>query len=208
VWRASALRQLLPLPEPDLRIGADHFLQPTMAMLATSCRWNDRALYRLHGTNDRLRTELDLPHLRQLLQRSRAMHAHVVPFARANGMASYPADFADTEDIILLAVRMTSLRLEPGAHPVPDRGLIGVMRLGVAASLTRPDVTLIPRIANALWFGAMLVLPRRVAARLARTLFYPASRGRWEAVVRVVTASRLRLGARRRREDPEHVGVA
>jgi glycosyltransferase involved in cell wall biosynthesis len=192
-FRADVLRGLFPLPEPVLRNGVDYYLQPSVAMLGEIVSLDEvGGLYRQHGANDALRTELDLDNIRSFVVRARDVHPHIVRVAARSGLVGYPSDVRELLDVIILSERMISRKLEPGRHPIAGDPVHRIARLGVVSALTRPDVDLRIRVLHAAWFVAMLVAPRRIAAEMAPKLLYPATRGRWSVMLRRLRGSRLR----------------
>jgi glycosyltransferase involved in cell wall biosynthesis len=192
-FSAAVLRSLFPLPEPVLRNGVDYYLQPSVAMLGEIVSLDEvGGLYRQHGSNDALRTELDLDNIRSFVIRARDVHPHIARVAGRSGLSGYPTDVRDLLDVIILSERMISRKLEPADHPIADDPVHRIARLGVISALTRPDVQLRIRALHAAWFVAMLVAPRRLAAEMAPKLLYPATRGRWGLMLRRVRTRRRR----------------
>jgi len=166
---AWVLRQLLPMPETAHVIAADGYLVRAAALLGPVVGLASvGGQYREHGRNRYRRTgPLDIERLQRRLVTAAHSWDHVRErVASMTGRDGLPAP-GDLLDVGLLAHRLASRKLAPGAHPCPDDTLPGLTRTGIEASLRDPTRHPLRRLASAAWFPAVAASPRRVVHVLA-----------------------------------------
>jgi hypothetical protein len=170
--------RVYPLPEPELRRGADTYLVRAAALLGPVVSHDvPIADYRSHGRNDSNQRFLDVDYLHEALRRQVAVGALLQAFAARNGL-QVPIDPLEARDAIMLSQRLASLRARPGEHPFPQDTRLRLARAGIGAALRRSDIGPVPRAVHALWFVVVAVSGRRLAVRVATLLLFPLSRPR------------------------------
>jgi glycosyltransferase involved in cell wall biosynthesis len=166
--RASALREILPMPEDVYRISADGYLNYLGPVLGPATSLEDvGALYRVHGKNNYRQegaNRVNLVRLRDGLRRTERNYAEQRRLFEARYSVRLPE--AALRNPEFLKDRMISVKLDPAGHPFDDRALPLTLR-GVRAFLAYPTS---PRakLLYALWFLAMLLVPRAWAEPLAK----------------------------------------
>jgi glycosyltransferase involved in cell wall biosynthesis len=176
-FSASALRRFMPMPDAHHCGAADYY----MVRAATLCG-PIRSLdlvgghYRTHDANKFLRHSVDLEQTRFQIQLIEDTHRYLKAFAASIAFNPFPATASDAWDLPFYALRMTSLRLDPAAHPIPADRLLSLGWRGTAVALRQTQRSAAYRLAAAAWFTAMIVLPRSAARLLAEWFFYPARR--------------------------------
>jgi hypothetical protein len=174
-FRASVLRELLPMPEAPYRGSADYYLSNLTALHGrVEVLGVAGADYRIHGRNADYRRELDLDRVRTILTRTRVTHRELAAEAARLGLDGLPDDPLAVRSVTFLANRLVSRRLEPDLHVfAPDRPL-RLVAGGVVAAGRRGDLPAARRCAYAAWFAATALAPRPLARRLAaRALVAP-----------------------------------
>ncbi len=170
-FRASALRRVLPIPEPSFRICADWYLVHLTALLGTVASLEEvGASYRVHGANnyEQQAPRLDLDHVRQTIGLTEATVAELERLADEEGLARpHPV-----LSLWALAHRLISLRLDPARHPVGGDSRAGIVRLATVAARRRFDVAAAKKLAFVAWFGLTAMAPRRFVPQLAALFLY------------------------------------
>ena len=166
-FAASALRQVLPMPDAEYRISADAYLAAVVP-LCGPVRSLDAVLgsYRIHGRSSFTSCAVDDAYFRGQIARAVDNHRHAVRVARTRGVA-LPADERTPRDAAFLGFRMASLLLAQAEHPYADDTRRRLAREGVVAALANPELGWPNRLRRAAWFAACGLLPAARAARLA-----------------------------------------
>jgi len=176
-FRASAVRQILPIPENAYPVtGADWYLVHLTALLGRVASLEGiGASYRVHGANsyELSGAEIDLRHLRQAVEFADATSTELLALAAELGLP-HPSRILSLAD---LANRMTSLRLDPGSHPLASDRRLGLLRDAASACRRRDNASVAMKCFFVAWFAAMTFVPRRLASHLA-VLFMFSSRRR------------------------------
>jgi glycosyltransferase involved in cell wall biosynthesis len=175
-FRADAVQRILPIPESDYpRWGADWYLVHLTALLGTVAALDEVcADYRIHGGNayEPQDVRLDLERVRAAITYARATSAALGRLADELGL--------DRPDRILsladLANRLTSLKLERAAHPVPDDRASRLVVDAVRAAGRRFDVSLPMKTLFVVWFAALAASPPALAPYLAELFLFPQRR--------------------------------
>jgi len=119
-FAASALEQVLPMPESDFRSCPDYYLVRVNALTGPIVSLDEvGAYYRLHGSNRGAGSllgygpsVLNLDQLRRQIELTCRTHAHLKEFVASRGFQGYPDEAADLFDVVFLAQRMISLKLD------------------------------------------------------------------------------------------------
>jgi GT2 family glycosyltransferase len=189
----KTLERIFPLPEAELRTGADAFLVRAAALVGPVVSTDEIAAdYRSHGQNDSNVDELDLAYLRTAMARQVACGTLLRQFATVHGLAA-TVEPLEALDPIFLTQRLASLRADPRGHPFPKDTRRSLLSGGLRAARRRTDVTAAARALHAMWFVATALLPQRAAIMLATWLMFPISRGRAGGLISVVLSSPARL---------------
>lgn len=176
-FRARALREMMPVPEEDYRIGADWYLVHVGALLGTVRSLEEiGALYRMHGANnyEPQRAELDLDHLRRTILLAHATSRELLRMAERLDLP-HPRRILSLAD---LANRMISLKLDRAAHPIKTDSALGLLADARRAARRREDAPVTMKLLFMGWFVAMAVAPRPAARRMAVLFLFPESRKR------------------------------
>lgn len=192
-----ALRELLPMPEPDYRIAADAYLQHLPALLGPVVSINDvGALRRVHGANaheQATHEALDVARVRTSIRAARVTSAHLQLLAVRLG---YDRGERPPLSVSYSAQRLISLRLEPAEHPVAGDRRLPLVLGGLRAAAGRFDVKPPLRVMFALWFLAVAVAPRAVVRTLAEWLLFPERRGAVNGLLSALHRGYGRIGQR------------
>ncbi|MEM7339652.1 MAG: glycosyltransferase [Actinomycetota bacterium] len=167
-FRASVLRELLPMPTEAYRISADHYLS-NLSALHGPVLAIDRGLasYRIHGDNADHRDGFDMDRGRDILRRTQVTHHHLIERGRAMGLAM-PESPDGFRSLSQAALRLASVRTGPTAqHPIEGDGRWPALRAGLAAAGARADMSAPRRMAAAAWIMALALVPRPVVPRVA-----------------------------------------
>lgn len=174
-----ALDRVLPMPAEDYRISADAYLAGVIP-LCGPVRSIDHigGSYRIHGSSNFTDAAVDETYFRTQIDRQVTTHDHAVRIASQLGV-KLPDDVRAPRDVAFLGFRLSSLVLDPDAHPYPDEGRAGLAVEGVAAALGNPELGWPTRLRRAAWFVGAGLLPRGLAERVvARAPDTPAARAR------------------------------
>lgn len=175
-FRRSTLEQTFPLPEQELRQGADFFMLRGAALLAPVSAVDEAAVdYRSHGSNDSNLDELDLVGVRRALHRQ-MLYASALRSLNDRIGGAPILDPLQALDPLFLTQRLVSTRLEPAAHPFPHDGRLRLMVAGIRAVSRRHDIGALGRLMHAVWFVAVALGPVGLAHLLATRLMLPLSR--------------------------------
>jgi Glycosyl transferase family 2 len=174
-FRASALRQIMPIPEQSFRTCADWYLVHLMALAGPIVSLDAVAgSYRMHGENnyEPQAAELDLDHLRETIGFADAVSPLLLERAARLGLPR-PGRILSIAD---LANRMISLRLEPERHPHPADRAGRLLLDAIGAGRRRDNASIAMKLIFVAWFAAMALAPRRAGRRLAIWFLYPDQR--------------------------------
>jgi hypothetical protein len=174
---AAVLREIMPMPELDYRIGADSYLQHLTALLGPVVSLDVVGVHRrVHGENayEQLATaSLDLEHIHETIREARVTLVQLEGLATRLGLHRPLGPILSVSD---LACRLISLRLDRKRHPVPGDDRVRVALAGARAALRRFDVRPPMRVVFCAWFLATAVAPRRSALWLGHLFLFPEKR--------------------------------
>lgn len=169
------LQQVLPMP--TLRYSADYYLSRASALCAPVTSLGGIAgYYRFHGANSLNASVIDLDKLRARIVRIGEIHKYLRDFALSTGNLDYPAEPQKVRDVMFLAERMTSLKLAPREHPIPEDTRLSLLRRGCSAALARVDVAPSTKLVFVAWFIAMFFAPVFWSRWLVSQLFFAHTR--------------------------------
>jgi hypothetical protein len=184
---AGVLRQIMPIPEPEYRAGADTYLAHIAPLFGPVISLDEiGAYYRVHGTNGYEVTSLNMDRIRRNITHACQTHAYIQRFANHLSIPSRRGRSQGILAVSFIASRMTSLKLAPARHPMQNDRLWRLFVLGQIAAFRRFDVPLQMRLVFACWFLAMVCAPRRLAWWLAEQFFFPEARGAFGKVLGVL----------------------
>lgn len=185
-FAARVLRQILPAPEDAYRVCADYYLSNLPPLFGRILSLDEvGGYYRVHGANNHHRDDFNIEQSRQIITRSCHTHRHIKTAAEALGMAG-PEEVLS---VTFLAHRLLSLKMEPHCHPLQDDKLLSLAIRGVRASRGRYDLPWYARSLYGAWFISVLFAPRPMVSWLARKIFYPETRGKFEQLTRLLQKS-------------------
>lgn len=168
-YRRDALARILPMPEAGYRISADAYVNELIPFCGPIRRAaNPLAEYRIHGASNYRAKGIDAAFFRRKLDQIEQGHRNLVRLGPVLGVDP-PDDPGAALDAAYLGFRLSSLVLDPGAHPHAEDRRVGLAVRGIEASLTNPSFPWWHRPKRALWFAAMALAPHELAATLART---------------------------------------
>lgn len=171
------LRQIFPMPESAFHLCADYYLLRANALCAPIVSVDEvHACYRFHGSNHFHDVAINVEQTRQRIMLTRDAHVYVRGFAESLAVDGYARELNDLRDLVFLAQRMVSLKLDARQHPIREDRLFSLFWRGVIAALSRSNASLGMRFLYLLWFAAMLAVPRPLARSLAEKFFHPESR--------------------------------
>jgi CTP:molybdopterin cytidylyltransferase MocA len=173
----AVVARILPMPEPQFRIGADFYLQHLTALLGMVVSLDVVGAYRrLHGGNafeQAASADLDLGHIHEAIRMSGVTCVQLELLAQQLGLPIPSGKVLSVSD---LGHRLVSLRLDPGRHPVAGDTRLGLAVSGARAARRRFDVNPLLRVGFVTWFGATALAPRALALRLGRWMLFPEQR--------------------------------
>lgn len=168
-YDAAALREVLPIPEPEYRGSCDSYLSELVPYLGLVVNIDLIGVgYRFHDSNDYFGTQVDAAWARTKMARLVNNHHRAVEITARLGLTVPPADPLEILDVALLGFRMASIRLDPAGHPFADDRPRRLATAGVRASLTNPMLTRRDRIIRPIWFLLTGFLPGRAATAVVR----------------------------------------
>jgi hypothetical protein len=167
------LGEIMPMPEPEYRIGADSYLQHLTALLGPVVSMDSPGSYRrVHAANAFQHQEgapLDLERVGATIRKARVTARHLEGLALRLGLPRPRAGSVSDIAHQLIAARLA-------ASPAGERGRGRLAIAGVVAALRRYVVRPPMRAVFCAWFVAMALAPRRFAALLAEWFVYPERR--------------------------------
>jgi hypothetical protein len=181
---ATILRQVMPIPEPDYRAGADTYLAHVTPLFGPVISLSDiGAYYRVHGANGYEVTSLNMDRIRRNITHARQTHTYIQRFADQLNLPTRRGRANDILAVSFVANRMTSLKLAAAQHPIRNDRLCRLSVLGMKAAFRRFDVPMMMKLVFAGWFLAMLLAPRPLAWWLAEQFFFPEARGAFGSIL-------------------------
>jgi hypothetical protein len=185
-FAAWALARVLPMPEEDYRLQADHYLLNLVPLLgAVEVLDGTGGCYRVHGENawsvldlDACRPALLLERVRALMGTAQTTHGHMKELAQSLGLESFPDPAREDRSLVLLSHRLISLKLDRELHPFPADRLARLGLRGATEAARRSSLPIGIRILHIGWFLAIPVAPPRLASWLAEQMLHSERRGR------------------------------
>jgi glycosyltransferase involved in cell wall biosynthesis len=190
-FSATYLRQIMPMPEAEYRIVADEYINNLIPVLSTVVSLHQvGALYRVHGNNHFCRPIAGMEDPERL-RRNLRINIETRDRQRKLFNDRYGTHHQEIGiwEIAYLKTRLTSLKLDPVNHPLPDR-LLPLCIQGCIAALISPHMRLRGRILFIVWFLGMFIIPTHQAKSFTETLLYPEAREKLKRVI----LDRLRPG--------------
>ena len=179
-YARAALTRLMPLDEAIWSLAADKplaLLTLFFGDVVTLCAPLGR--YRIHAANSYRRmiargirdandSALKGRYVEWLQRRLSAVY--LVPeticrVAAAKGIELDPRVLGSTSREVKL--RVASIRLNPKTHPIAGDTRLGLLVMGIRASLREPDMSLRVRASQIAWFVLMAVAPMAIVSRIA-----------------------------------------
>ncbi len=171
---ATFLAQVMPIPESDYRISADHYLSNLSAVYGTVLGVEEHlGHYRVHGSNEDHRARFDLDRVRSILVRTEATRGHLIDHGRLVGLDDMPQTTDGFRSLTTSAMRLASKRLGasvgigPDPHPFPDDRRFALLAKAVTAARNRSDLTAARRLQAVAWVLALGLAPRFLVRRIA-----------------------------------------
>src|SRR5215467_1639407 len=173
------LRQILPMPEPAFRLCADYYLLRANALCAPIVSLDEvGGYYRFHGSNNFHDIAINLDQTRRRVALTLDAHVYLKRFADSLVVDGYAREVTGVRDVVFLAQRLVSLKLDARQHPIKEDKLLSLCWHGAIAALNRSNAGLSMRLLYLLWFWAMLPAPKPLARALAGIFFHPETRGK------------------------------
>jgi glycosyltransferase involved in cell wall biosynthesis len=178
-FSAKILKEILPIPEQDFRIMADFYLSHLTPLLGLVIFLSEiGAYYRLHESNNfaRRTRNVDLAQIRAYILYAHKTCTYIYQIADKLKLEQRPDHVRELFSVSILSKRLTSLKLDPGRHPIEDDTTWRLFQAGVTASWRRFDVSWLMKLLYILWFTVMLPAPKPVAYWLASVFSFPERR--------------------------------
>jgi hypothetical protein len=182
-FRANALRQLMPVPEPEFAECPDWYLVHLTPLLGRVVSLHDVAAeYRVHGKNryEPQSPTLDLAHIRRTIEYAAATKFALERLAarlQREGSSEVGRSVSD------IANRLVSLKLAPDLHPIPTDRIVPLLLDGVRAASRRFDTSLSLKLLYICWFAVFAIAPRSAAKPIAELFLFPERRRRANLVL-------------------------
>ncbi|MEO5842927.1 MAG: glycosyltransferase family 2 protein [Acidimicrobiales bacterium] len=165
-FRATALARVLPMPDEQYRICADHHLSNLTPLLGTVLVLDKPGgRYRVHGSNADHRVGFDLERTRGIIVRTIATHDSIARLATEEGLIREGE--LDIKSVTSPASRLVSLRLDRAAHPIEGDRRAALVAEGLRAAKARQDINVVRRFAIATWFVVAASAPKVALRGLA-----------------------------------------
>ena len=178
-FAAHVLRRIMPIPGEYGRLNADYYLVHT-APLFGPVFFLDQVLayYRVHGSNnfERPNGSIDLRRLRSTIHYDELTFQWIRRRAQEAGLDQRFDIPERNHSVSTAASRLTSLKLEPEAHPLKEDRPLPLVLLGLRSALRRFDTSMPARWVFWAWFIIMGLSPRRLARWWAGLFFFPERR--------------------------------
>lgn len=179
-FSAKMLQRIFPIPEAAYRICADYYTSNLSPLFGLVLALEETGgYYRVHGSNNHEKAQLDLHQTRQLIVRTDQTHKYMQEKAEQLGLAGLAANGVSALSLTFLANRLISRRLDASQHPIARDTRIHLARRGLLAAWQRPDLSLVMRLIYSAWFLLAALAPKGAARWLAEQFFYPETRGQW-----------------------------
>ena len=179
-FSARALAQVLPVPEDSYgRTGADWYMTHMVALFGPVVFLDTiGAYYRVHGSNAFAAHQFELQGIRHAVQRMRITTEYLERKATEIGLLRQRGSIG-VISCAEVAMRMMSVRLEPGEHPIGGETRFSLIALGLVAVRRRIGVSPLFKLAMLSWMVAMTFAPREAALWLAQVMLAPQRRPNW-----------------------------
>jgi glycosyltransferase involved in cell wall biosynthesis len=165
-YARSVLERLLPLDETAWFAAAEKslvYLAPFFGDVVSLRMPLGR--YRIHEAND---SGLKGRHLQALHRRLSASFFIPETLCRVAASKGINLDLdAMSSTSRELKLRVASIRLDPKTHPVAGDTRLGLLIKGIRATLREPDMSVIVRVKQSVWFVLMATAPMAVVNRVA-----------------------------------------
>jgi glycosyltransferase involved in cell wall biosynthesis len=192
-FKASALRQILPVPESDYgAILADLYLLTLVPLFGEiASLQTPGAYYRSHESNNFFHRSLNLERTRAVITRTSAGHEYITAYADRIGLCDSPKDGTEILSVTYIANRLLSRKLEPELHPIREDSILELTLLGFRAVFRRFDLTKTAKLVYGLWFLGVALGPKRLSKYLGDRLLVQRSPNPyvWKVVQRVLFVS-------------------
>jgi glycosyltransferase involved in cell wall biosynthesis len=183
-FSAAYLQQIMPMPEAEYRIVADEYVNNLIPVLGSVISlYQVGALYRVHGNNNFCKPIAGMEDPERL-RRNLRINIETRDRQRKLFNDRYSTHHKEIGawEIAYLKTRVTSLKLDPRNHPLPDR-LLPLCIQGCISALISPYMRLRGRALFIVWFLGMFMIPTHQAKSFTETLLYPEARARLKRMI-------------------------
>lgn len=174
VYARDYLLQIFPLDESCGRAGDSCCIAAAPHLGDVITVPKPLVAYRVHGRNDGAQTDLDP--LRFGREVTRAMQRFAYSKRIVTRVGVTMPDGALFRSLSVLGYRAASLRLAPGAHPIPVDGRLRILRDLLSGLASPQGVGPRAKLTLALWVLAVLLSPAPIARQAVLWRFAPAAR--------------------------------
>lgn len=179
IYSRRVLDKLFPIPEQE-KLSSDSFLN-TLSPLYGRVVSVDKILasYRTHDSNSWGTMTFTPARFARMVRNDLAREAWLRERVAAEGKYSVPASSMNEQSMLHMQYRLVSRRFVPENHPVAQETIGSIIRKGLRACLTAPNIRASQRLLMLVWYAGVGLLPRDVAFQLARMRFSPGERPRF-----------------------------
>jgi glycosyltransferase involved in cell wall biosynthesis len=178
-YARTTLARLLPVPEIEYRISADHYLNNLAPLLGPVVALREAGgCYRQHGNNNvwtRGSNDIDDRFVNRIqagISRMSGTRARQLLLAEELGLPLPKAPKSAWR--VHARLRLLSLRFRPKTHPIPGDSVWRAGRDGAVLSLlakSNPGTRLDQRLVEAAWFAAVACAPAPAARAIVKRLY-------------------------------------
>jgi len=148
----------------------DSLLAETTPLLGTVVNLDGECgSYRWHGANYSGTSEMRqtaTTFLHGRIEENLAIHRVVRRLCDQEGIPGCPTDPTEADDWAFASYRLSSLRVDPSTHPLPDDRRTTVAAKAIGSVLTQPDYAWSARAKRAAWCAVVAFAPEAIALRL------------------------------------------
>lgn len=179
LYARRVLEKLFPIPEQE-KLSSDSFLNTLSPLYGRVVSVNKiLASYRTHDSNSWGTMTFTPARFARMVRNDLAREAWLRERVAVDGKYAVPPASLNEQSMLHMQYRLVSRRFAAENHPVAKETVGSIVRKGLRACVTAPNIRPSQRLVMLVWYAGVGLMPRPVAFEMARMRFSAGERPRF-----------------------------